>query len=312
MGRNRLIFLILAAIGILLVGVYASQLVKDGPGEDQLSDNQVESAEAPPGGSEAEDQRCSERGVHDQLKRQLFRQAAQMRGSDQGAYDRLAGYALLRVDAPSVKRNDAANGALVCTAQLSLDLPPGVVVAGGRRTLTADVDFALEGERGSSRLTALGNSDGIVIPLSTLARTGGAIQPQVPGQSEPAASAPQPVPSPRPQPDPVPIPAPAPPAAPSPPTASAPPSFNCDKARARSEIAVCNNSDLAELDRFMASKYVSALRNADGGQRALLQRTRDDFLVYRERCGNNACISDAYRGRMREIDDIMSGRWRGR
>jgi hypothetical protein len=29
-------------------------------------------------------------------------------------------------------------------------------------------------------------------------------------------------------------------------------------------------------------------------------------------CPSNSCISDAYNGRMREISDIMAGRWRSR
>jgi len=40
-----------------------------------------------------------------------------------------------------------------------------------------------------------------------------------------------------------------------------------------------------------------------------LQSTRDRFLAYRDRCTNRQCIGDAYTGRMREIRDIMEGRW---
>jgi hypothetical protein len=41
----------------------------------------------------------------------------------------------------------------------------------------------------------------------------------------------------------------------------------------------------------------------------LLTRTRDSFLIYRDRCTSNDCIAETYRGRMREIRDIMLGRW---
>jgi uncharacterized protein len=41
----------------------------------------------------------------------------------------------------------------------------------------------------------------------------------------------------------------------------------------------------------------------------MLQRTRASFLRFRDRCTSDACIADTYRGRMREISDIMSGRW---
>ena len=44
-------------------------------------------------------------------------------------------------------------------------------------------------------------------------------------------------------------------------------------------------------------------------QRELLQSTRDRFLAYRDRCPTAQCIGDAYVGRMREIRDIMEGRW---
>ena len=62
----------------------------------------------------------------------------------------------------------------------------------------------------------------------------------------------------------------------------------------------------------MAAQYVSALRESDSAQRAQLQSTRDRFLAYRDRCGSDSCIADAYRGRITEIRDILDGRWRGR
>jgi uncharacterized protein len=85
------------------------------------------------------------------------------------------------------------------------------------------------------------------------------------------------------------------------------PSFDCRRARARSEIAVCSDAGLASLDRQMSAQFFSALRAARPGQRALLQRSRNRFLAYRNSCGSEACIADAYRDRMREIDAIMTG-----
>ena len=62
----------------------------------------------------------------------------------------------------------------------------------------------------------------------------------------------------------------------------------------------------------MAAQFYRAMSDADAEQRANLQRTRDAFLAYRDRCPNNACIAETYRGRMREIRDIMLGTWRPR
>ena len=102
-----------------------------------------------------------------------------------------------------------------------------------------------------------------------------------------------------------------PPPAVIPPTASVRPSFNCARARTRSERAVCSSSELAALDRQMVGFYGAAYRGAEPEARALLERTRGRFLAFRDRCGNDSCIADAYRGRITEIRDIVDGRWRG-
>jgi uncharacterized protein len=59
----------------------------------------------------------------------------------------------------------------------------------------------------------------------------------------------------------------------------------------------------------MAAQFGRALASASPGEREMLQRTRASFLRFRDRCTSDACIADTYRGRMREISDIMSGRW---
>lgn len=70
---------------------------------------------------------------------------------------------------------------------------------------------------------------------------------------------------------------------------------------------VCGSGRLGSLDRRMADMYEDAMDDADRARRRLLVRTRDNFLAYRERCRDEACIAQAYQGRMREISDIMSG-----
>jgi hypothetical protein len=60
----------------------------------------------------------------------------------------------------------------------------------------------------------------------------------------------------------------------------------------------------------MAAQFASAMSDANADQRANLQRTRDAFLRFRDGCPDNACIAETYRGRMREIRDIMLGTWR--
>lgn len=282
------LFVLLLLI-VLLTG--RNRTEQDRLGDDQL--NQVASADP--------EKRCSSQRTYDLIKRELFRRAAQVRGSDQAAFNKLAAYSAIRMDAPMLKSHDKNLGAVSCSGTLAIDLPPGVAVVGGRRTLTADIGYSLQRAADRTKdVLLLTNADAIITPLATLARVGvPAVDPLAPSGSTvapgevfapgegPAAPA-----------DVGPAPAP-----------SANPSFNCANAGTRGEVAVCNDPGLAALDRQMAVQFNNALSRADSEERALLQRTRDSFLSYRDRCGSNSCIAETYRGRMREISDIIAGRW---
>ncbi len=245
---------------------------------------------------------CASQATYDAMKRELFRRAAEVRGSDEQTYARLADFALLRVSGPIVRGIDDQLHSVSCSGTAALSLPPGVEVSGGRRSLSGDVDYMIQpAADGTGNVVRLGNADSIVVPLATLARSRPS-QPATPAapvnvtneeQQQQAPS--QPTPQPPDQPAPV----------------QANPSFDCGKASVRAETAICNDPGLAALDRQMAAQYNSALMQADRGQRKLLQRTRDRFLSYRNRCGTNQCIAETYRSRMREISDIMANRWRG-
>lgn len=255
---------------------------------------------------------CASKQTYDLIKRELFRRAAQVRGSDQAAYDRLSAYASLRMENPVMASEDRTNGAVSCSGTLALDLPPGVAVVGGRRTLSADIDYTVQrAADDSGNVVLLRNADAIISPLATLARTRQeAAPPPAPKPPESPAAPETPSDQPASPQAPEAPPAPSVPSAPAPKAAN--PSFNCANARTKSEIAVCSDSGLASLDRQMASQYVRAVSEASPDQKALLRRTRDRFLGYRDRCSNRSCIADAYEGRMREIADIMQGRWRPR
>jgi hypothetical protein len=85
------------------------------------------------------------------------------------------------------------------------------------------------------------------------------------------------------------------------------PSFSCRAGRSRSEQMVCSSNRLAAKDRAMSSLFYSALADASPEKRRRLRQTRDRFLAYRERCPNEACVAEAYDGRVEEIRDIMAG-----
>ena len=250
------------------------------------------------------DKRCGSQATYDFIKRELFRRAAVLRGADHAEYGKLADNSVVRIERPLLDSADDRTSAIGCSGSLALDLPPGVAVVGGRRTLTADISYGLQRSAdGNGQVLTLTGADSVITLLATLARISrSAVDPLAP--------------TPKPQPAPVfispplgsPISPPPPPPPPVLATADAPrPSFNCTNARSRGEIAVCGDPGLAALDRQMAAQYADALRSADPQTRAELQRSGGRFLGYRDQCPSSACIAQTYRGRMREIRDISNG-----
>ena len=282
---------------VLFVAYFATGRNSD---QDKLTNAQV-AATAPAN----REKLCASSNTYDLLKRELFRRAAQLRGTDQAAYDRLSAYAVLRMENPVMESEDKSNGAVNCAGSLSLDLPPGVAVVGGRRTLMSDIDYTVTpAADGSGNVVLLRNADAIIAPLATLARTE---QPTQPTTNE-VANQPQETNQAAPQPE---QPAPAPPQA-TPQPSAARPSFSCADARTRGEVAVCSDGGLAALDRNMATEYGRAFSVATPDQRDLLRQTARRFYAYRDRCPDRQCIAAAYAGRIREIRDIIQGRWQPR
>jgi hypothetical protein len=288
---------------VLLVGIVAYFATRGNPEQDKLTNRTVATST---GTNPARDKLCASSATYDLIKRDLFRRAAQVRGSDQAAFAKVSGVAVVRMENPVAESQDSSTGAVNCSGSLSLDLPPGVAVVGGRRTLTADVDYTVSpAADGSGNVVLIRNADAIVTPLATLAQVNepAAQQPQevtTINEGAPEANSMQPM-----QP---PVSGPVlPPAAPR--SASARPSFDCATARTRGEIAVCSEAGLAALDRQMAAEYARAVSLASPEQREILRDTARRFYAFRDRCTTNACIGDTYTGRMREIRDIMEGRW---
>ena len=257
--------------------------------QDRLADNQL--AELTTAPAAKGDTRCTAAVTANSLRRELFANAAGVRGSNAENYARIADFALLVTDRVKPVAPAAAGESIDCRGPVTLRLPANLKAAGGRTTLTGTIGYTVSA--GARPTVTLGSADAIVLPLATLSQARAA---------QPAAPAPMTSP-PSPQ---------SPPAAVGPKIAAAAPanpSFDCDRARANSEYAVCASPALAALDRAMAAQYRGAVANADPDQARLLGETRDRFLGFRNACGSDACIAQTYRGRMREIDDIMAGRW---
>lgn len=306
---NRLNWATIALIGglVLLILLVAYLATGRNADQDKLTQNEIAASEDQPK-SQSPEKLCANNATYDLIKRELFRRAAELRGSDQQAYDRLSSAAVIRMENPVMESQDSSTGAVNCSGSLSLDLPPGVAVVGGRRTLMADLDYTVQqAADGSGPVLLLRNAEAIVTPLATLARVAEApIETPTTSEVETNGLAAQP-----PEANTT-TPAPAEQHSAPQTSGSTRPSFDCSKARTSGEIKVCSNSGLAALDVNMAAQYRRAMDSASPEQRQLLERTRDRFLAYRDRCPNRTCIGDAYVGRMREIRDIMEGHWRSR
>lgn len=284
---------------LLILAASLSTLACGPRNSDKLDDNELATATGET--SASEDTRCTARATQDEVRRQLFARAAEIRGANADNYERIAGFAVLELDAAAPLAATSSSALADCRGNATLRLPSGLKVAGGRTTLSGDIGYSVAAAGGT---VTLGQSDSIAIPLATLTQNRAAPSPPpaatVPSQSDPLAAEPQPAPAPTPQP------------APQPDTnTAARPSFDCRRARTSGERAVCDSPSLAALDRSMAAQYRGAAANGGPDERRLLALTRDRFLTYRDRCKNDSCIANTYRGRMREIDDIVAGRWRG-
>ena len=290
MQRLNPVFLALLAGALVFLAIVWFFSTNRNPDQDKLSNPQIEQA------AQSDSARlCTYGAVFKIIKSQLFSRAAQIRGTDQPVFEKLAGSSVLRVDNAVFETEEA--GVLSCSGTFYLDLPPGVSVAGGGRTLTTEVDYTIQppGDAGGW-VVALRNADPIITALATVTQAPDA----VPGAAEintvaqdgnvaasestskdlgPATGSP------------------------------GRPSFDCANASTSGEAAVCTDSGLAALDVNMTTQYRRALSSASPAQRQLLQATRDRFLSYRDGCPNRQCMADAYVGRMREIRDIMEGRF---
>jgi hypothetical protein len=282
---------------------------------------------------------CSSPATYDRLKQVAFDEAIRIRNADPANLDILSTHSVVRMERPIVKSRDEELDVTVCSGRFILEIPPGAERAfGGERRLAAEVEYSAQGAAdGSGLVYQIQGAEPIIYKLAAFDLKREAYRPAAkPGQ---ASAEPVPTPeqtrqaqaAPPRQPPPAILRPPERPAAPpraeaskraaaprveatrpaAPPRAEparsaarVAPSFNCRYARTRSERMVCGDGRLAGLDRAMSSEYYSALSRADSRTRAELRRSRDRFLGYRERCGDQGCVASAYRDRIDEIRDI--------
>lgn len=264
-------------------------------------------------------QACASQATYDRLKQLAFDEAVRVRKAGSPLLDQLAVASVVRMEEPVVKSRDDGLGVTVCSGRLILELPPGVSDAfDGERRLSADVEYAAQSAAdGSGLIFQMDGAEPIIYRLAAVALNERPVvlaeqdaRAELPPPAVDAILPPAPAPSPAPRAAPTPRSTPSPrptPAAASPPQQNVSrPSFNCRYARTRGERMVCASDRLAAKDRAMASRYYDAMNEVSAAGRRELRATRDRFLAYRDRCRDEACIAQAYDGRVREIEDIAA------
>ena len=116
--------LILLIVGMMVIGNRSTE-------DDRLIGNEATASREDP------EKRCASRATYDLIKRELFRRAAAVRGSDEAAFGNIGSHSVVRMEAAMLRDENADTGAVTCNGTLTLDLPPGVGGAGRRRALTA-------------------------------------------------------------------------------------------------------------------------------------------------------------------------------
>ena len=266
---------------------------------------------------------CDDPSVPRLIRAELVRQAGRLRDADGEMLQVVGNSANVRLDSPTA-RVDRGVDAVGCSGWLSVNLPPGVVVEGGRTNLNGEVAFGLlrTADKGF-RLASLSGASGLVRSLATagpppreqiseedvkpeeialskpspprvvrpgkLPETSGKV---VEVASAKRSSAAAPVETAK--------------TAPSAPADLSSP--HCRTLSGWADKAVCNNSNLTGLDRQLALLYRQSWAEADASKRTSLSNTRDQFLDRRNACRSDSCLTSAYVSRLREVSDIMRRR----
>lgn len=235
------------------------------------------------------------------VKQELFRRAAILGGRDGARFGAAAGRSLIRLQSEPAAAGPGGRAAR-CSGWLALDLPPGLVVDGGRSNLNSEVHYAFAGRAGGQlRLADLSGADALVASLATLARAAPA---QDAADAAPAAAPVAAIVA-----DALPATArerPAEPARQVAAKAPARPKPGCRYSSRRTEQAICGSSNLAALDRSLDMFYAQSLARADDARKAALVSSSGSFASRRDACRSQSCLTSAYLARMREVSAIMA------
>jgi hypothetical protein len=83
-----------------------------------------------------------------------------------------------------------------------------------------------------------------------------------------------------------------------------PPSFDCIKANSQAEHLICNDEELATLDRENAVIYIRA-RSVAPDEMEFIRRSRKEWLRREHECTEKSCLIEWYATRKRELSALI-------
>ncbi|MGD8208020.1 MAG: lysozyme inhibitor LprI family protein [Thiohalocapsa sp.] len=88
---------------------------------------------------------------------------------------------------------------------------------------------------------------------------------------------------------------------------AASPSFDCSKASHEAEELICNDAELAELDRSLAGLYSALMKSLPAGEQKQLKTEQRGWVKGRNDCwkadDQRGCVKAAYETRINELKD---------
>jgi uncharacterized protein len=88
---------------------------------------------------------------------------------------------------------------------------------------------------------------------------------------------------------------------------AASPSFDCAKASHEVEKLICNDAELAKLDRSLSDLYGTVLKHTPAGQQKMLKTEQRGWVKGRNDCWKSGdmrgCVAAEYKTRIDELKD---------
>ena len=83
-------------------------------------------------------------------------------------------------------------------------------------------------------------------------------------------------------------------------------SFDCSKARTPAEKMICANSELSGMDERLNTLFQKAMKQSAGRAKEVQQAEQQWMSQERNKCGNVACLSAAYKKRIAELEAVLA------